>query len=117
MIFKHNRYFLDGKIEGKGRNIWPEGDWYEGGFKRGKKHGFGIQRLLDKQYFGEYVEDFREGYGTISFDNGDVYRGCMYQDNMCGYGELITADGKMLRGYFVDNEFKGQTFYTILNKV
>lgn len=34
---------------------------------------------------------------------------------MCGYGELITGDGKIQRGYFVDNEFKGQTFEAILN--
>ncbi|KAL4433537.1 hypothetical protein ABPG74_002934 [Tetrahymena malaccensis] len=109
-------YFLDGKIEGKGRNIWPEGDWYEGGFKKGKKHGFGTQRLNDRIYFGEYVEDYREGYGTIIFDNGDTYRGCMYQDNMCGYGELITANGKMIRGYFVDSEFKGQTFSDVIQQ-
>lgn len=34
--------------------------------------------MNDKVYFGEYVEDFREGYGTLQFDNGDIYRGCMY---------------------------------------
>ena len=46
MIFKngirYDGFFVDGNAQGRGRLVYPEGDFYVGEWDNGKIHGYGI---------------------------------------------------------------------------
>ena len=67
--------FMIGKFEGRGILEFTadryQGDHYQGEFKNGLKHGFGIYFFANgDKYVGEYQYGKREGKGTYTFSNG-----------------------------------------------
>jgi hypothetical protein len=55
-----------GLPNGYGKLTWPNGDYYEGNFKFGKRNGFGKRINVDgSEYQGEYLEDKPNGRGNI----------------------------------------------------
>ena len=67
--------FMIGKFEGRGILEFTadryQGDHYQGEFKNGLKHGFGMYFFANgDKYVGEYQFGKREGKGTYSFSNG-----------------------------------------------
>lgn len=64
---------MDGKREGRGKQLWPDGTFYD----------------------GEWRDDMANGKGVFrQFDGGD-YEGDFKNDRFHGIGKFITAD-KML---------------------
>lgn len=72
-----------GHFEGKGKYSYAESmGYYEGSWKRGKKHGKGVRVFSDdSKYVGEYVEDEMEGEGMMFYANGDQYLGKVIRAN------------------------------------
>ena len=67
--------FMIGKFDGRGILEFTadryQGDHYQGEFKNGLKHGFGMYFFANgDKYVGEYQFGKREGKGTYSFSNG-----------------------------------------------
>ena len=67
--------FMMGKFDGRGILEFTadkyQGDHYQGEFKNGLKHGFGMYFFSNgDKYVGEYQYGKREGKGTYSFTNG-----------------------------------------------
>jgi hypothetical protein len=67
--------FMIGKFEGRGVLEFTadkfQGDYYQGEFKNGLKHGFGTYFFSNgDKYIGNYQYGKREGKGTYSFSNG-----------------------------------------------
>ena len=67
--------FMIGKFEGRGILEFTadryQGDHYQGEFKNGLKHGFGMYFFANgDKYVGEYQFGKREGKGTYTFSNG-----------------------------------------------
>lgn len=67
--------FMIGKFEGRGILEFTadryQGDHYQGEFKNGLKHGFGIYFFANgDKYVGEYQYGKRDGKGTYTFSNG-----------------------------------------------
>ena len=62
--------FQKGKMTGRGRLIYPNGDIYDGYLEDGLKHGNGKYTLIaDKSYFdGRYEKDIKNGEGVF-FNN------------------------------------------------
>ena len=94
----HGKYqgeLKDGKKWGRGKEVWKNGQAYQGTFVDGLKSGFGIMEFEDKSdydiYMGEFKEDDLWGYGTLKWKNGDVYRGEFDSGYMHGYGEITWA--------------------------
>lgn len=55
-----------GVPHGEGKLIWPNGDYYIGAFRYGKRNGFGSRVNIDgSQYEGEYLDDKPNGKGTL----------------------------------------------------
>lgn len=53
---------------GQGKLTWPNGDFYEGAFLNGKRHGYGKRINMDSsEYTGEYFEDKPHGRGNFIF--------------------------------------------------
>lgn len=52
------------------------GDYYEGEFLKGKKHGKGIYKYANgDKYEGEFKEGIREGFGEFLWNNGENFKG------------------------------------------
>jgi hypothetical protein len=67
--------FMIGKFEGRGVLEFTadkfQGDYYQGEFKNGLKHGFGTYFFSNgDKYIGNYQYGKREGKGTYSFSSG-----------------------------------------------
>jgi hypothetical protein len=62
----------NGIPHGLGEMKWRNGDYYEGRFKNGKKHGKGLYISIDKQieYDGEFKDDKFHGKGTFTTKDG-----------------------------------------------
>lgn len=89
----------DGKPEGQGTQIWPEGDRYIGSFRNGKHDGKGTYTFPDGgTYTGDWKEGQREGNATATYSNGDKYVGEYKNGNREGYGTLQYANGEIYVG-------------------
>jgi len=82
--------FKAGKKHGFGVKAWPNGDRYEGTFVDDQKEGHGKYRWgrgpwRGETYEGGYVGDKRHGEGTYRWPTGDVYSGPWKDDQIAGY--------------------------------
>ena len=81
--------FVDNYYEGQGKYFYPEGNYYEGGFKDDKFHGYGT-------------------YYYLSGDNaGDIYEGNYQEGYKHGQGKYTYADGMILEGQYVKGQIEG----------
>jgi len=77
--------FVQGKIEGKGKQAFHNGEVFEGMFVGGQRRGQGVQL----------------------YSNGDRYEGEFRNGQMEGKGVLTSADGSRRTGKFERNKFIG----------
>ena len=74
--------------------IYSNGDKYKGGFKNGKRQGFGLFELNDGgEYSGEWKDDKINGQGKYQFSNGNVYEGMFVEGVMQGQGSYSLITG------------------------
>ena len=103
--------FASGKRNGRGTCEYDNGDIYRGEWRDGMRDGFGIleysvsttdipintsPRIL--RYEGAWKNDRKEGRGTQTYQNGDVYEGLFLLGLRHGVGTLRTADGETYSG-------------------
>ena len=114
----HGKYeggFSGGLKSGQGREIWKNGQKYEGSFVDGLKHGFGILDFSDNKkskflkYIGTFKHDDLSGLGTLTWKNGDVYRGHFENGTMHGSGQMYWHDNDDLEEANRLNEPNGLT--------
>lgn len=48
----------------------PNGNSYQGDFKNGRRHGYGVYSCADFTVQGDWVDDLPNGYGTIEWKDG-----------------------------------------------
>mmetsp|Transcript_42580 Transcript_42580/g.40841 ORF Transcript_42580/g.40841 Transcript_42580/m.40841 type:complete len:127 (+) Transcript_42580:489-869(+) len=80
--------------EGKGIQIWPNGSFYIGWWRKGKANGWG--RLISYQgdvYEGLWEEDKGQGIGMYIHQNGSIYVGDFLNDKQHGMGIEKWPDG------------------------
>ena len=121
--------FVDDKVNGFGKVIYENGDeyigyWkdsqayglgiynkkniisYQGWWKKDKQNGFGIEKWPKLDYFGEYLNGNKEGYGVLNIGDG-IYEGEMKEGNINGVGCFIFKDKRKYEGEFVNNKIEG----------
>jgi hypothetical protein len=82
--------FKAGRKHGYGVKSWPNGDRYAGEFVEGRKEGRGVYSWgrgpwRGERYEGEYRDDKRHGEGIYTWPTGDVYEGPWVEDRIAGY--------------------------------
>ncbi|CBZ50150.1 putative MORN repeat-containing protein [Neospora caninum Liverpool] len=81
---------------------------YEGEYKNGKRHGFGVLiRPCGSRFEGYFVDDAANGPGKFIHPSGDVYEG-QWKDNQAhGTGTFTHSDGSSYEGQWVSDVQEG----------
>lgn len=83
------------KINGYGKYIWANQNYYIGEFVNGLKHGSGFwkENQTHDEYEGHYADNKRNGEGEYRWGNGNVYNGTFKNDFRDGFGKMIWNTG------------------------
>ena len=101
--------FIDGIINGNGKQYFPNGDIYEGNFLNGKFNGLGIYIYNNKdKYIGNFLNGDFNGEGELTFNNGDKYVGNFINGSRSGKGVFYFGKGGVYEGNFLDDSFHGE---------
>lgn len=91
---------------------WKDGSEYEGNYRKGKKHGFGVYKWADGSKFeGQWAENKISGLGVYSWLDGRQYKGEWKNNNMEGYGFYIWKDGRQYEGQYKEDKKHGFGIY------
>jgi len=103
-----------GRPDGTGFKLFPNGSVYEGFFEDGQCHGEGRGVSMAGDVFqGNFKYDVMDGYGFYMWNDGRIFEGDWKQGRKNGLGRYFWCDGKVYDGEFKDNEChgKGKLFY------
>ncbi|TRY58794.1 hypothetical protein DNTS_009770 [Danionella cerebrum] len=96
---KYEGRWVSGKPHGRGVVKWPDGQMYTGTFKNGLEDGFGDYVAPNKtpsacdHYQGQWKDGKMHGFGIFRYASGEVYEGS-FQDNM-RHGHGMLRNGKL----------------------
>ena len=99
--------FMIGKFEGRGVLEFTadkfQGDYYQGEFKNGLKHGFGTYFFANgDKFIGNYQYGKREGKGTYSFSSGKQSLTGTWSNN-----DLLSKNNNSYESDQKNNDLKG----------
>ena len=102
----------DGKFL-HGKQVTPEGEWYDGDWKDFKPHGRGTWHYLNgNEYEGELKDGKRHGYGTMKYKSGDKLVSNWKNDMPLGKHTYYWANGDRCEGeYHADGTSSGKMYY------
>lgn len=105
-----------GPIEAK-KKKYPNGDYYEGEWKKGAPHGIGTMKYANGSvYEGNWELGKKNGHGTMKYANGDVYEGNWELGEKNGHGILRYANGEIYDGNWVKGMRSGRGVMKYANK-
>ena len=107
-------FFVDGLKEGQGREIRPNGSYYEGGWIHDRRNGWGVERSPGKEYVGEWLDDAKHGFGVMAVPDW-TYEGPWVADVKEGQGLLVFADGTKFKGELANDAPHGYGCYIEAN--
>ncbi|XP_055548520.1 MORN repeat-containing protein 3-like [Wyeomyia smithii] len=84
---------------------------YAGDWQNDRKHGLGIKYYANGKYLGFWEDDQRSGHGFMWFDNGNFYMGEWQADRFGGFGVFLSACGNRYHGQFRDGKKHGEGIY------
>jgi len=103
---------IAGKPEGRViiKDVSTQKLLFDGTLKGGLKNGL-VNAFYDiptkSTLSGNFVNDFLEGVGKRTYDNGQLYEGEFKKGNEEGKGSLIFADGRKWQGPFLNGKANG----------
>ncbi|KAJ3220516.1 hypothetical protein HK099_004235 [Clydaea vesicula] len=102
-----------GQRHGKGKNIFPNGDIYEGDYNEGKREGAGVYiwKATGARYTGSYKENLRDGEGELVFPDGSKYKGLWQKEKKHGFGTYTYANGDTYEGNWENDLKHGEGLY------
>lgn len=92
---------------------WPDtGIRYEGEWKDGKRHGYGVSTQASRfQYVGYWENDKKHGRGRQTWEDGSSYDGMWEAGQKQGYGVYSWQDGERYEGEWRADEEHGRGVY------
>ena len=113
---RYNGPRVNGKKEGKGIYLYPNGSRYEGYFKNDKKEGPGIFYYINgDRYEGQFKNGNYHGDGIFYFSNGDKYEGQFENNKYSGKGKYFYHNGDWFDGFWMDDKKNGDGTYYYQN--
>lgn len=122
-------YVRNTQPDGSGYMKYANGDEYQGAWKQGRYHGFGLLsqgrdsilgqwvdgkltgdalfRTDSLVYEGGFVDNIPTGVGVLSTADGSYYSGTWSDGKRSGVGDMLFANGDTYSGDWKDNEFHG----------
>ncbi|KAH9600560.1 MORN motif [Trypanosoma melophagium] len=86
--------WLNAMFHGEGKYInQAQKQSYEGGFRYGKREGWGVYRSEDVEYSGEWRDDKKHGKGEMKIKGGGTFCGTWHNELPHGEG-IYTANGE-----------------------
>jgi hypothetical protein len=105
-------FFLDGKAEGSGFHVYPDGSYYSGDFKNGLFNGKGkfFYKLNKMTYEGEWKDGKPHGKGEENFPGIGEYEGYFQNGLKHGKGKMVWKDGsdRVYEGDFAEGYMHGE---------
>jgi hypothetical protein len=107
---KGDLIYIDDKINGRGQYTDEIGTVYKGDFKNDQKSG---SKCLEsypngEYYFGDFRIGKREGFGTLYAKNKvKKYEGSWVDGQKCGNGIEVFSNGNLFYGRFMDDKKNG----------
>ena len=100
-------------ISGIGIEVSEEGDYiYYGEFINNKKEGYGTIEWKDgSKYQGEFKDNQINGYGIIKYPDNKFYQGEIKNSRMEGFGEFFWKDEKRYIGNYKNDKRNGFGIY------
>jgi hypothetical protein len=87
------------KVEKRTPYTYKNGSVYDGEWRGGMKHGFGIMKWIDgAKYEGEWQDNRACGKGKFIYVDGDIYEGNWYNDKANGLGVYKHYNGAKYEG-------------------
>ena len=106
--------FSNGKLNGNGRSIYENGNYYVGQFSNNLRHGKGTIFYQNNsiKYEGDFIKDLAEGNGKYIWEDGDYYIGQFFNNLRHGKGTEYYKNGKeKYIGDFIKNKYEGNGKY------
>jgi len=96
--------------------VYRDGSKYEGGWKDGMKHGYGVMSYTTGHvYKGNYINGVVNGQGFVTFRNGDTYKGNYKDNKKHGNGVYTWRNGDKYEGNWLLNLSNGSGIMTYSN--
>ncbi|KAJ7976884.1 Phosphatidylinositol 4-phosphate 5-kinase [Quillaja saponaria] len=102
--------------EGNGKYVWSDGCLYDGGWRRGMRHGHG--RILwpsGTAYEGEFSGGYVNGTGTYTCSDNLTYKGRWRLNLKHGLGYQVYPNGDIFEGSWIQGTPEGPGKYTWSN--
>jgi hypothetical protein len=111
---KRSGQFRNGKLNGQGKKISPNGTTWEGEFKedeliKGRKIG------RDETLEGDFQDGKLNGQGKVVFFDGETWEGTFKEGLLHGEGKIAFRNGETREGTFQDDRLNGQGKITKAN--
>ncbi|AMP14309.1 C13 family peptidase [Collimonas pratensis] len=99
---------VDGKLQGKGKIRWTNGNTYEGNFEKGLFSGNGEMHFeKGSKYKGDFVNGRFQGKGRFDLAGGEYYAGEFSSNEFTGYGVHQGKNGVRQAGTFKKWQLEG----------
>ena len=97
------------RFTGWGREIYNNGEIFEGKFINGQINGKGIYKNINNKniYIGDFINSMRNGKGEL-YTNEYHYQGEFYKNKINGKGKMEIYNEGEYEGTFKDNQFDGK---------
>lgn len=105
-------YWFHDMAHGKGRLIHSKGTIYEGYWALDQAHGSGLYLTKDGSFYkGDWFEDKQHGFGVEKWENGAIYEGNYFMGMKHGKGVFKWEDNSNFNGDFHENVIQGKGIY------
>lgn len=100
--------FTSGVIQGTGKMVWNDGDWYYGSWVNGLREGKGEYHYADgRKFVGSYKNDKMHGQATLYWTDG-AYEVAEYSNGVLNGFAIHYWGQNCWKGYYVNGKREGK---------
>ena len=116
---QHDAEMRNGKLNGRSKSLFQNGNRYDGEWHEGERHGQGVQVWADgSHYEGEWRDGKFSGRGIFTWKNGSSFDGEWRDAKPNGLGRMVWANGTIYSGIWTNGCFRdgGRRAWVMVDK-